>query len=436
MIAGLLFVALAASPDRINAGPLSLEMRISRTAQLFHVVDQISQWSPYCHDQYLAAIGRLSTEDEAKLAQYRAIRQRYGWGRGLEQTFYSDDGVEAALAKAVAAQRLDAEAAATVKQVLEQFAGRIDALVTEETPRLRAFRDELGQRRGELEAFATKAAAFSGVAALSVPVFLVANPSDNDTGGGFNGERLTLEVPRKADPLVSLVFHELMHAFIAGKRQLLRDSAARLDGIDSETIEEALIYPVPSCFETASYKELKSRVAEDFAAQKPLADPYVRFNRFGLGLRPLICDALAKGRTIEEVLPRALDVLAGLRAVSPAPMPHFFSAGPGWQTLGKRVQLTLSTNHRPDHYEEILKRRSAGDVLVLLFALDDNDRQVPAAFGDLLPIKLGEVESRLRAGKTVEMAGAARGLATVLLAAPTTAGLQQLIATSALLSLP
>jgi hypothetical protein len=38
--------------DTMTAGPLTLNIYISRTAHLFHVVDQISGWSPFCHSQY------------------------------------------------------------------------------------------------------------------------------------------------------------------------------------------------------------------------------------------------------------------------------------------------------------------------------------------------------------------------------------------------
>jgi hypothetical protein len=37
----------------LRAGVLTLEIHASRTAHLFHVVDQISQWSEFCHHQYI-----------------------------------------------------------------------------------------------------------------------------------------------------------------------------------------------------------------------------------------------------------------------------------------------------------------------------------------------------------------------------------------------
>jgi multisubunit Na+/H+ antiporter MnhE subunit len=47
-------VSIAATTNswRLEAGPLTLDIQVSKTAHLFHVVDQISQWSEFCHRQY------------------------------------------------------------------------------------------------------------------------------------------------------------------------------------------------------------------------------------------------------------------------------------------------------------------------------------------------------------------------------------------------
>ena len=42
----------AEAPAKINLGPTSLAISVSRTAHLFHVVDQLAEWSPFCHRQY------------------------------------------------------------------------------------------------------------------------------------------------------------------------------------------------------------------------------------------------------------------------------------------------------------------------------------------------------------------------------------------------
>ena len=63
----------------IVAGPLTLRVSTSRTAHLFHVVDQLSAWSPFCHRQYRSyfeddANGGLSEEDRQLLGQHADLR--------------------------------------------------------------------------------------------------------------------------------------------------------------------------------------------------------------------------------------------------------------------------------------------------------------------------------------------------------------------------
>ena len=64
---------------------------------------------------------------------------------------------------------------------------------------------------------------------------------------------------------------------------------------------------------------------------------------------------------------------------------------------------------------------------MLLFALDNDDKNVPAEYADLLPMPWDEIEPTLQKGKTVERVGKARGRKIVLLAAPTERRLYDLI---------
>jgi hypothetical protein len=61
-------------PDqRVVCGPLTLEGHVSRTAHVFHLVDQLSRWDDSCHGQYREHM-ELSEEDEAALARYAEVR--------------------------------------------------------------------------------------------------------------------------------------------------------------------------------------------------------------------------------------------------------------------------------------------------------------------------------------------------------------------------
>ena len=98
---------------------------MSKTAHLFHVVDQISQWSEFCHRQYAryfeALDGGLNAADRERLAQHATLRKAHGWGGGLEQTLYTAVDLETALAQGVQAGWLTESEAQTERGVLKHF---------------------------------------------------------------------------------------------------------------------------------------------------------------------------------------------------------------------------------------------------------------------------------------------------------------------------
>src|SRR5437870_4411368 len=63
-----------ARPQAPPAPSLVLDIQIARTAQVFHVVDQLAAWSPFCHSQYARAL-ELSDADRRSLATHAAIRK-------------------------------------------------------------------------------------------------------------------------------------------------------------------------------------------------------------------------------------------------------------------------------------------------------------------------------------------------------------------------
>lgn len=109
----------------------------------------------------------------------------------------------------------------------------------------------------------------------------------------------------------------------------------------------------------------------------------------------------------------------------------WFSAGPAWQELEKvadsRASKLSSFNHTAADYQRILAKSQPGSTIVLLFALDHGDRNIPEEYQDLLPIPWAEIEALLKKGKTVQRSGKARERNIVLLAAPTESELNKLI---------
>src|SRR5437870_4770334 len=75
----------------IVAGPIVLDITIARTAQLFHIVDQLSRWNPMAHLQYArwaVTEHALDDADRDKLKEHAALRKVRGWGSGFEHAFY------------------------------------------------------------------------------------------------------------------------------------------------------------------------------------------------------------------------------------------------------------------------------------------------------------------------------------------------------------
>jgi hypothetical protein len=430
----------------LEAGPLTLEIQVSKTAHLFHVVDQISQWSEFCHRQYAryfeALDGGLNAADRDRLAQHTTLRKAHGWGGGLEQTLYTAVDLETALAQGVQAGWLTESEAQTERGVLKHFQPRIERLLSEERPVLDAFREQLSAQQTNLAAFAQTLSRFVGGAKITVPVYLMANPDDTMIGGGYNGERLTLEVPRKRDAYPSLL-HELFHAFFRTRQNDLEHVAGTASGLNAETLSEGLAYAYnPGIIRATDRDPLLDTVAGYLAQGASLSDAYTRFNTYGLALRPLLKDALADPRqTLETFLPRTIDAWLVLteidkaRGVKSDLQTHDYCKDPRhsiflfglWDEEANRG-LTESAQrhifgrrHFAAEYQKMLTENGkAGDTIILLLSLDDAEGRVPAAYWDLLPMPWAEVERRLKQGQVVFERGKAREMNVFLLAVPTT----------------
>lgn len=421
--------ASAGWSDRIECGPLVLEVHFGRTAHLFHVVDQLSAWSEFCHGQYRTAMPP-DAADLAALARHAAIRGRHPWGGGLEQSFYVPGSLEEALRAAVAAGRIDADEAATEKEVFARFEARVDDLLRRQSADVRKSLASLD--REAVTRMAKSLSRLCEVKSLVLPVYLLASPPPGG-GGGYNGGRIATELCQGEDAAPTLV-HEVVHAFLDPRKSLLEKCAAATEGLDEQTLNEGIAYAVmPGIFSSGKEDRLGAFVAQDIASGAGLDQTYPRFRRLGLALRPVVREALEKG-DLPTLLARARDVWLSLREVEGARSgPRIFSAGPGWEVFQERMRSLhpgiplWMFNHSADAYAKHLGRLRRGDLVVLLFAADRTDRDVPPGHEDLLPLPLAEVWKEVEAGRTVEREGEAHGARIVLLAAPTKEALERLI---------
>ena len=170
----------------LDAGPLQIEVHISRTAHLFHVVDQLSEWSEFCHDQYRDGIDPLSDADLAILAKHATVREERSWGQGLEQTFYTKLPLEEAIERGIQNGWLTEEQAEIEREVFIHFAGRIDDLIEMERENLLRFQRHLQEQLPHLRTLSVKLSRFYLGAAPRIPAYLLANPHDRNHGGGKN----------------------------------------------------------------------------------------------------------------------------------------------------------------------------------------------------------------------------------------------------------
>jgi hypothetical protein len=90
--------------------------------------------------------------------------------------------------------------------------------------------------------------------------------------------------------------------------------------------------------------------------------------------------------------------------------------------------------HEKEYYDDIFEDITTkhGDIIVLFFSLDTEER-IPKGYEDLLPKPWSEIEAVLKRGETVELAGKARNMNIILLAAPQREQLRQLIRETKLL---
>lgn len=440
----------------VEAGPLSLQVHTSETATVFHLVDQVAEWSPYCHKQYGRWIrgkgAGLSSEDEALLAQHAAIRKKKGWGGGLEQTFYTVAGLDDAIAAGIDAGFLTEEEATVEREVLSRFAERARALLDEQAQVLASFRARIEDRTEAIEPIAEKLSRFCEGARPRVPVFLIANPHPRDFGGGFNGGRMTVEVPAEYDAWPTFL-HEVLHAFVATRRELVESAAAEISDLDYETLNEGIAYALaPGLVRPDGRDALAERVARDFEDQKTLEDPYVRFNRFGLALRPALARALDDPQgTLKTFLStatgvwQALGELERVRAPSADSVdyandstPSFFAmCSRDWEAVRDRLGWWsghfFGRRHTASEYAEMLGYAKPGDVFLIALAVESGER-VPGGFEDLLPKPWPEIEAQLVQEGTVELSGRGRGLDVRVLVARRPDDLRELVRVAELLA--
>ena len=194
MIALLFSAAGFAEPRNLDLGGLVLVLSDAPTAQIFHIVDQLSQWDIYAHKQYVRWADRtnlLDQRDRELLLQHARMRKERGWGHGFEQTFLVDDSIENAATKGIAEGFLSRDEANTEREILLHFAPKLQPLLRERQMEIARLEQQLESERMRLAPVVRQLARFAEVKdPPAVTVFLVANAEERSGGGEANGGRL------------------------------------------------------------------------------------------------------------------------------------------------------------------------------------------------------------------------------------------------------
>jgi hypothetical protein len=117
--------SIGAPANEVDLGGVVVTVSDSWTAQVFHIVDQLSEWDDACHRQYgrwAAKALNLEQQERKLLEEHARLRRARGWGHGFEQAFYVDDSIEVAARKAIERKLLSAEEALAERAILEHFA--------------------------------------------------------------------------------------------------------------------------------------------------------------------------------------------------------------------------------------------------------------------------------------------------------------------------
>lgn len=298
-----------ATPHTIAFHRLELTVSDSQTAQLFHIVDQLSQWDPFTHRQYARWAAKslpLDDDDRRVLQQHVELRRRHGWGGALEQAFLVDQPLDAAARDAVRRGLLTEAEATTERDVLRHFAPRLAPLIDQQKPELDRFIRQLEADRDRLAPTIADLAAFCGVRTkISAPVFLAANPDARSGGGGANGDRLVVEVPAP-DPRSTLL-HETLHRLLVSHRDEIK-AAADASGIPADVLSEGIAYAfAPGLTGDGSSDDILADavVGMQLRGAKP-TDSYMQYYSMALVIRPLLWTSIREHESFSTFLSKAV----------------------------------------------------------------------------------------------------------------------------------
>jgi hypothetical protein len=302
-------VVVSAETVDVDLGGLVLVISRSETAQVFHIVDQLSEWDQFAHEQYgrwAAKSLSLNQADRDLLRKHAELRRARGWGHGFERAFYVDDPVDVAARHAIATNLLTAAEAETEKTILLHFAPKLTPLLETSAGQISAFTHRLNAESSNLKPLVEKLCRFAKEKeTVRVPGFLVPNPEEGSGGGGSNGGRVVVEIQQQPDTLPFLI-HEAFHALLDPHRAEIT-SAAESVGLTWQRLSEGIAYALaPGLTDKGESDPLAEAWTRKTLSGATSSDTFVQFYMVATVIRPLLRAALDRGDTLTEFLPEAV----------------------------------------------------------------------------------------------------------------------------------
>jgi hypothetical protein len=298
---------------------VTFEVSTARTAQVFYFVDQLSLWQPHAHKQFArwADEQHLIGDRERELLElHKRLRAKTrGWG-ALDKAFASPLEVRDAATRATSEGIVDATDAEQERAVLEAFSPLLAPTLDAGQPRLDALLAAIKERGAAFAGVLTDVQTFAGTyTPVPIPLFLVFDPVPHTGGGGYNGGVAWCEVAEVPSALQTLA-HEALHVILRDRLHDIASAATSCgDGLGGETLNEGIDYAIaPGIIHDGNDDPLASAVDSARRQGKPATDMYLRYQRLGLALRPILAAALSHKETLQSFLPRACEAWKSMTA--------------------------------------------------------------------------------------------------------------------------
>jgi len=292
--------------SQVSSKSLTLNFQVTYASNLFYVVDQLSRWDPHTRPYYREYWERrfgLAGEDLKVLDAYRRVRSLYFWGV-LEPAFYGPGNQRSVQEKL---NKIAGRDAKVLWQALEHFRPKFNRIWAEAAYLLPMAKELASNATDQDKLLLEEVRNFFGATAMSIDVLALWSPEPKAGGGGYNGGRITLEMPqgRPLEQILAVLLHESLHAFQEARQQRMMAFATE-QGIPYEILHEAALYAMAPGLRAHRHglpDPMPGQIAEMEKAGVSPEHTLLRIRKLAVALEPMTDAFLRKGKNLEEYLP-------------------------------------------------------------------------------------------------------------------------------------